>query len=105
MKLKIKGVSWHVKLVSERHWKRTEDAESFAITDTAKYQILFRKDYLSKGIVLHELLHAYVKCCSLESVTDLSSSAMEEICAGILQDHGEEMFLTATKLYSKLNKK
>ena len=95
--VKIKGVDWKISAQATSTYHRQHGRDSHAITYTKDHHIYFKLSELSPEYIRHELMHAYVMCCSINS-SDLTADQMEEVCAEIYGEHGAEMGLIVDQI-------
>jgi hypothetical protein len=94
---KIKGIEWKFYAQASSTYNRKHGTDSHAITYTKDHEIYFKLSELSPDYIRHELMHAYVMCCSINS-SSLTADQMEEVCAEIFGEHGAEMYLMVDQI-------
>ncbi len=90
--VKIKGLEWKFYAQSASSYVRKHGKDSHAITYTKDREVFFNINTLAPEYVRHELFHAYVASCSINS-SSLDAEQMEEVAAEIYGEHGPEMDL------------
>jgi len=103
-KATIKDIDWEFVVVEDNTYDRIYGRDSHGITIKDVLSVYIRKSSLSKKLIIHELLHVYVSSCCINSMTELQTSDMEELCAEILEFHIDELVNHAKKIYNKLSR-
>lgn len=93
----IKGMEWKFYAQATSTYNRKHGTDSHAITYTKEKEIYFKLSELSPDYIRHELMHAYVMSCSINS-SSLTADQMEEVCAEIFGEHGVEMCLIVDQI-------
>ena len=101
----IKDIDWIIKLQDDKTYELQHGNDSDGLTRGGSQKIYIKKSKLTKRLITHELLHAYVASCCVHSIEDLSVSGMEELCAEILEFHLEQIAELSDLLYNKLKAK
>lgn len=94
---KIKGLDWKFYAQSATAYTRKHGKDSHAITYTKDREVFFNANTLAPEYVRHEIFHAYICSCSINS-SDLSTDQMEEVAAEIYGEHGPEMDLLTDQI-------
>jgi hypothetical protein len=91
----IKGAKWKVRLLKHSEYMKLPKEKigeyDIAYCDDAERELVFNLVNLSRGVIRHELLHAYVAEANIESTTSLTIIDMEEICCSILQNQFDDI--------------
>lgn len=105
-KVSIKGLEWTVHLLGTRSYKahiHPEDHDSYGIT-----YINTRKIYVDrncgniKHYLTHELMHAYIASCCLNTTHELSLVDLEEQCCEIIAAHLDDISINVYRLLNEL---
>ena len=104
-KVQIKGISWEMRIISKGKYAVLHGLESEAVTMNNKKVIEYREDLFCEKTCIHELFHAYVNECHLQSVDDLNKEDFEEIIAEMLEQHIDNIRLSAKRVYKLLKPK
>ena len=101
----IKDIEWSfISLSHEEYTKKYKKngEESAASAEVLKKTVFFDEEYLTKGIIAHELLHVYVYSCCIYSATNISGHDIEEICAEVIEYHLDDMVKARNFLWKNL---
>ncbi len=102
-KIKIKDIEWKVILLEDKDFdEKYEDTEG--ATERGELEIYFKKSGINKNTILHELMHAYVASCHVNSLPDLTHEQMEELCAEIIEYHIHDILRKSSYILKKLQK-
>ena len=98
----IKGVEYTAKLLDKEHYIKENEDKSYAHLDKEKKELTFRKDYISKKIVIHEVTHAYINACHLASCSNISMDDFEEIICELMEEHLDDIRQTSNQVFNFL---
>lgn len=82
--------------------KRHPDRESVAMCMKGEFYMDFLKEELDLPTVIHEVTHAFVSSCCLDSCDSISKEDMEEIFCEINGYHLEDILKVSKKIYKDL---
>ena len=99
MEIYIKGVRFLVKLESRKEYIKNHTDGSYAHLDKVKKTLTFRNDHVSKKIVMHEVVHAFINACHLGSCNDISMEDFEEIVCEMMEEHYHDIGKTTNEIY------
>lgn len=104
----IKGAKWKARLLKHNEYMKLPKEKigeyDIAYCDDVERELVFNLVNLSRGVIRHELLHAYVAEANIESTTSLTIIDMEEICCSILQNQFMEMEKIVDKIITEAMK-
>ena len=109
MKINIKGVTWTVKVLHNKSFKkavRKEDADDcYGITyDDTKTIVVDKDTGKARHYLMHELMHAYMySCCTGTLSEDLTGIQVEEVACEVVALHAKEMLLIADTVLEQFN--
>lgn len=83
----IKGIKFSIKLLSKKDYIKKHSDKEYAHLDRYTKQLVFRQDFITKRIVIHEVTHAFIATLGLGSCNELSVEDFEEIICEMLEDH------------------
>lgn len=101
VRIQIKGSAWDAILVTPEKMKELYRG-SRAYTSINRYMVFNTKD-LDFGTLVHEVFHAYMYECHMESA-DLTADQREEVAAELLERHILEIVHDALDLFFRLGK-
>lgn len=101
----IKEIQWHFVLLDNGAYCSKHGKDSHGITKSENLTVYFNKKYFSERLVRHELFHAYMASCCINSCNDISSEDMEEIAAEVYEFHAETLNKKSLQIYEALNGK
>jgi len=106
MVILIKGVKFTIKLLSKENYVKSHAVatDSYAYVNKYDRTIVFRKDYVRKNIVVHEVTHAFINACHLSSCNDLSVEDFEEIVCEMMEDHIEDIIKVSNTILKYLQR-
>lgn len=100
--IKIKGASWRIRLLNNTAFKALPVEKTggyyVAFCDEVERELVFNLVNLSRGVVMHEILHAFVAETNTESTVNITIVDMEEICCSIIQNHFMDMMKICDKI-------
>jgi hypothetical protein len=100
----IKGLRWRVIVLDDHRYNKRFGEDSEGITESANFSIYIKKSEFNKGVLLHELGHAYFHSC-LTGSANLEADSTEEIFCEILAHHGSEITELAESCYEYLRER
>ena|ERR1035437_9207658 len=101
---KVRGRKWTVFVYTVEEYLKIEDVgDSHALTDTDLREFYFQTKWLDLPTIRHEVVHAFVKECHVESA-DLKGQQMEELLADFFAYSLEEFVTASEKLWRRLNR-
>lgn len=98
----IKGVQYKIELLEKEAYIKEHEDKSYAHLDKEKKQLTFRKDHISRKIVIHETTHAFINACHLASCNDISMEDFEEIICELMEEHLDDIKTTSNEILSFL---
>lgn len=104
LKIKIKDVNWTTEILDDNIYIKQHDDTSLGITDSDTKNIHFRKSAFSESLVRHELMHAYVSSCCVDSMSEMEPEDMEELCCEIIGMHGKQIMNLSARVFKRLKK-
>lgn len=102
-KLLIKGSKWELEILPKDKYLLLHGSDSDAITKSDKKVIHFIKEEFCEKTCIHEIFHAYVSECHLQSTVSLSNLDFEEIIAELLEEYIDDIRDQAKWVYKRLN--
>jgi len=104
-KISICGEPWIVRVMPEVEFKLIHHEQEFKGTEgiTAKPYLDFAMESICLGNIRHEVRHAYLAECCIES-TDISSEDMEEINATLDETKWLSMDKTSKSIHNRVKK-
>lgn len=105
VKLSVKDVTWTFQLLTDEAYEAKHGKDSHGITTKYTLEVDLKLSSFSYQLVLHELFHAYVASCCINSIEDMDDSAMEELAAEIIEYHIDQIQKNAKKIYTTLKPK
>lgn len=100
----IKGVKFEVKLLNKEDYIKENEDKSYAHLDKEQKELTFRKDHISKKIVIHEVTHAFLNACHLGSCSNISMEDFEEIVCEMMEEHLDDIRSVSNEILSFLKK-
>lgn len=100
--LTILGSPWEYASYDPAAFARAHGKEVPALVESSPPRILFAHGTVTKGIIRHELLHAYLFTLPIRSV-DLSPDQLEELIADLLADHWDTIGRQTREMFKKLS--
>lgn len=100
----IKGVKFKVELLDKEAYIKENEDKSYAHLDKEKKTLTFRKDHISKKIVIHEVTHSFINACHLASCDNISMDDFEEIICEMMEEHLDDIKTTSNEILSFLKK-
>ncbi len=98
----ILGSPWEYATVDPDDFARVNGSEVPAVCESSPPRLLFARGQVTKAIIRHELLHAYLFTLPLRSV-ELSTDQLEEIIADVLADHWDSIGRQTREIFKKLS--
>lgn len=102
MEIIIKGVKYKVTLETKKEYIKKHTDGSYAHLDKLTKTLAFRTDHISKKIIMHEVMHAYINACHLASCNDISMDDFEEIVCELVEEHHSDIGKTTNQIYKYL---
>lgn len=100
---KVRGREWKVFVYTVEEYRKIEDVgDSHALTDTDLREFYFQTKWLDLPTIRHEVVHAFVKECHVESA-NLQGAQMEELLADFFAYSLEEFVTASEKLWCRLS--
>ena len=98
IEVSIKGRPWKVRFLSNSQYNKKDYGEdSCALTSCSTREIIFNISKITMGTIRHELLHAFVNECNIES-SGLDAIQKEELCCSIIDEHGTDITHTTENI-------
>lgn len=101
MKVYIKGIEYRVQLLEKCKFEKTH-GKDIAYLDKETRELLFRKDYIKKNVVIHEVTHAFINSLHLGSCSDLTINDFEEIICEMMEDHIDDIKRLSNQIFAYL---
>jgi len=98
----IKEIQWSFILLDNGAYCSKHGKDSHGITVSDTLTVYFNKKWFSERLVRHELFHAYMASCCINSTNDLSSEDMEEIAAEVYEFHAKTLDIKSKEIYDQL---
>ena len=95
--IQVKGVDWHLKLISDASYKRRMGSNSEAATLTKTREVLFHPKGLSMNTIKHELFHCLIDSSDTYSM-EMSLDNFEELCAVTMATYNLQIELWANQI-------
>lgn len=98
----IRGDKWKVRLISHKEFRKTwpkTEAVTLYKHDTGFRELWFSDKHITRGHVVHEVLHAYF---SYRDFTRMSYGQIEEDICEYLDDRYWQVLKVSRNIYSKL---
>jgi hypothetical protein len=99
MKIHVKGIEWSILLVPEDLYLSKFNEKSAGITRKDIKYVYYNNRFFNLRLVRHELMHMYVSSCCGDSMLDLSLYDFEELFAGIIEDHLDDIMEQSNNIY------
>lgn len=102
----IKGRDWRFILMTDRRFDKLHNPDedgNAAMTIEGAYEVHFRKSDWTIAGIRHELLHV-LYMMSLVGSTSMTPADVQELCAEIVGEHGQEICLWADRIADRFIK-
>ena len=96
--IEIKGITWKVQLLTKQAYLKAHTDESMAHVNKHDRTIVFRKDFILKNVIIHEVMHAYIAGCHLGSCNSITIEDFEEIVCELMEDHHADIGRTSREV-------
>jgi hypothetical protein len=101
--IKIKdGIPWTVKFYRERAYVKEYGNDSAAITESQFKRIGINLDVVLPSEVRHEIFHAYLAECNIESA-NLTAEQVEEVAASVVGDYALDIIKIADYILTHMH--
>ena len=100
----IKGYPYKIYLLDQIQYIKKHKDNSLAHLHKTDKEIVFRKDHISKKIVIHEVTHAFLNQCHLGSCDNLDVEDFEEIVCEMMEDHIQDIIKCSNEIYAELRR-
>lgn len=104
--IKINGVNWTVKVVSEKQMRKLLDEDqplASGLTVLDDKVIYLDEDFVNLKIMNHELFHAYAADLHLGDTNGVELDDLEEIYAAFFAAKGEKIIRQAKRVIKQLH--
>jgi hypothetical protein len=103
IKYVINGDEWDISVLDKKTYSKKHGNDSYAITEIEQHYIDFTADAFCIELVLHELFHAHISYCYIETAT-LKQGQMEEVACELFAYRGNLINKQAKEIFKKLTK-
>jgi len=102
MEITIKGSLWKIEMLGIKEYIQKHGQDSWAVADKEAKTITFCDGDFTIGKCRHEVFHAFISECCVWSIPPCEGSVMEEIAAGLLEVHWDDIEKIAQYIFTEL---